>query len=350
MENRHKKKLLYDPMFERYEKGEIRLQKHSVGKKLVFIITLSFFVGISMLLSFSSISGSGAEYEQIDDGYLLSSYKSHENDTVLRADFVINEQGEEDLSSPVTKIRQYTLCCDEYIEYIYIGKHVKEIETNAFYYCKNLKAIFVDEENENYASVDGVLYKKENGALTEIILCPIQHCFFKAAVKAGYEVPESYGQVKEFIKLIKENEEQIKKLYEEIEKAVTIPEGVVKIGDLCFNSCNDIELIDIPSTVREIGSMAFFRCEALKEISLPDGLEKIGSDAFSKCFALSYIFIPSGVKEIGHHAFYDCSSLEQINLGHNSRDELTLGENWLPQKREILMKDVPAVFGQERSE
>ena len=73
-------------------------------------------------------------------------------------------------------------------------------------------------------------------------------------------------------------------------------------------------------------------------------------EAFSKCFSLDYIFIPASVTEIGHHAFYDCSGLNQINLGHEDDSNLTTGEDWIPQKREILMKDIPTVFGQERSE
>ena len=347
MEN-NGKKLLYDPMFERYASGEMQKAKYSFWKKIIFIITLSFFVGVSMFLSFSSISGSGAEYEQTDDGYLLVSYKSNETDTVLQAEFALNEQGEADPSAPVTKIRQYTLCCDEYIEYIYIGKFVREIETNAFYYCKNLKAIFVDEENENYASVDGVLYKKENGQLTEIILCPMMNSYFNTAVSMGFAAPENHKKAKEYITELKNNNDEIEAQHQKREKAFVIPEGVVKIGDLCFNTCSDIEKITIPSSIIEIGSMAFFRCEALKELNLPDGLEKIGSDAFSKCVTLDYIFIPSSVTEIGHHAFYDCSGLNQINLGHENDSQLTTGENWIPQKREILMKDIPTVFGQKR--
>ena len=143
-----KKKLLYDPMFERYSKGEPHEEKHTLAKKIIFVITLSFFVGVSMLLSFSSISGSGAEYEQTDSGYALVAYKSNEADNILRADFVLNEQGEADTSLPVTKIGKYTLCCDEYIEYVYIGKFVSEIETNAFYYCKNLKAILLTKKTK----------------------------------------------------------------------------------------------------------------------------------------------------------------------------------------------------------
>ena len=350
MENKSEKKLLYDPMFERYSSGEMQKEKHSLGKKIIFIITLSFFVGVSMFLSFSSISGSSAEYEQTEGGFSLVSYKSHEDDTVLRAEFVLNEQGETDTSSPVTKIGQYTLCCDEYMEYIYIGKHVREIETNAFYYCKNLKAIFVDEENENYASVDGVLYKKENGQLTEIILCPMKNSYFTTAVSMGFASPQTYEDAKKYVATLENNKEKIEAKHQEREITFVIPEGVVKIADMCFNTCSNIESITIPSTVREIGSMAFFKCEAMKKVNLPDGLEKIGSDAFTKCTALDYVFIPSSVSEIGHHAFFECSALSQINLGHKDDSGLTQGENWIPQKREIFMKDIPTVFGQERGE
>ena len=350
MEKDREKKLLYDPMFERYSAKEKQEERYSLAKKIIFVITLSFFVGVSMFLSFSSISGSGAEYEETDGGYKLVSYKSNEADNVLCAEFATDGQGTADTSAPVTEIGKYTLCCDEYVEFIYIGKFVEKIETNAFYYCKNLKAIFVNEENENFASVDGVLYRKENGRLTEIILCPMKNSYYRTAVSMGFEAPDTSEEAKDYIAELKNNNEEIEKKHQESEKTVSIPDGVVKIADMCFNSCFDIENIDIPSSVKEIGSMAFFRCEALKELNLPDGLEKIGSDAFTKCVALDYIFIPASVTEIGHHAFYECTGVSQINLGHKDKSGLTTGENWLPQKREIFMKNIPTVFGQERGE
>ena len=174
--------------------------------------------------------------------------------------------------------------------------------------------------------------------------------YFKTAVSMGFAAPATYEAAKKYITELRNNDERIKNQQQEDENIFIIPEGVVKIGDLCFNSCTDIEIIDFPSSIKEIGSMAFFKCESLKELKLPDGLEAIGSDAFTKCVSLDYIFIPSSVQAIGHHAFYDCSGVDQINLGHKDESSLSTGENWLPQKREIFMKDVPAVYGQERGE
>ena len=86
-------------MFERYALGEMQKETHTLGKKIIFIITLSVFVGISMFLSFSSISGSGAEYEPADNGYMLVSYKSNADNNVLCADFVTDEDSTADTAA-----------------------------------------------------------------------------------------------------------------------------------------------------------------------------------------------------------------------------------------------------------
>lgn len=353
MEKQSDKTLLYDPMFER-NSAESEIDKEpkskTLVKKAVFIVVLTAFVGLSMLLSFSSISGEKVEYEEIESGYMLSSFTGSKNNIVLNADFIVDENGNSDLSKPITQIREFAICCDEYTQYIYIGKDVQKIEASSFYYCKALKAVFVDGENEKYASVDGVLYRKENGVITEIILYPIMNGYYRAAVALGFTAPETADGIQQYIEHINSNEAEIKKEYERIGKKFSIPETVEKIGDLCFNTCTQIEEITLPASLREIGSMAFFECEALKAIDIPDGVEKIGSDAFSKCKTVEYIFVPESVKEIGHHAFYDCSGVDEIYLGHSDASALTLGENWLPQKRNIILKDIQAVYRQERSE
>lgn len=47
---------------------------------------------------------------------------------------------------------------------------------------------------------------------------------------------------------------------------VVIPEGVIRIGEYCFNGCRKLTKVIIPKTVESIGSKAFMDCDNLEEI------------------------------------------------------------------------------------
>ena len=58
--------------------------------------------------------------------------------------------------------------------------------------------------------------------------------------------------------------------------------------------------------------------------------------------------MPESVKFIGHHAFYGDLGCEKIYLGAENENSLEIGENWLPKQSPNSLKDVEAVYGQER--
>ena len=59
---------------------------------------------------------------------------------------------------------------------------------------------------------------------------------------------------------------------------VTLPEGLVKIGERAFADCFDLEKINFPSTLRIIEDEAFSGCTRL-DVEAPDGV-RCGTDAF----------------------------------------------------------------------
>ena len=93
---------------------------------------------------------------------------------------------------------------------------------------------------------------------------------------------------------------------------VTIPEGVVGIGDSAFSYCYFLENVKLPNSLLSIGDYAFYDCTSLKSVVIPDSVTTIGSFAFSDCISLTSVVIPDSVKKIGYYAFYDCSSLTNV--------------------------------------
>ncbi|MCD8302809.1 MAG: leucine-rich repeat domain-containing protein [Prevotellaceae bacterium] len=123
-----------------------------------------------------------------------------------------------------------------------IPKSVSSIESNAFMSCTSLTAIYVDEENEQYCSMDGVLYTKD---MNELIRVP-----------AGNATLVTFN----------------------------IPEGVISIGSDAFEDCTSLTQVTIPNSVTSIEQDAFYGCTSLTQIysanATPPSVES--SNAFSE--------------------------------------------------------------------
>ena len=279
-------------------------------------------------------------------------FSGKEKNRTLHIDYVRDEDGSADKSKPVTAVRKFSMSCNEYVRFIFIGKDVTELETHCFYYTKNLMAVIVDPGNPDYVSVDGVLYSKD---MTRIILHPMKNHQFRAALAAGIAAPEDEKTADaflgEFSDKYGDEETEDEEMYEKQFSAFAyyeIPDSVTVIEDSCFSDCEALTNVDIPSSVKEIGSLAFFKCKGFEKIYIPDGVESIGSDGFSYCEKVSYIYVPETVKFIGHHAFYGDLGCEKIYLGVKDEDSVETGEHWLPKQNPRSLKDVEAVYGQER--
>lgn len=66
-------------------------------------------------------------------------------------------------------------------------------------------------------------------------------------------------------------------------KSITIPEGVVCIGEAAFLSCFGLTNVTIPSSVTTIGVRAFSDCVGLVSITIPESVISIGNGAFESC-------------------------------------------------------------------
>ena len=85
-------------------------------------------------------------------------------------------------------------------------------------------------------------------------------------------------------------------------QSVTLPKGLLSIGNFAFWRCWSLSSIVIPNSVTTIGDYAFEWCNNLREITLSDGLVTIGEGAFGGC-SLTKVVIPNSIKNIGDSAF-----------------------------------------------
>lgn len=157
------------------------------------------------------------------------------------------------------------------LEKVTLGKGLVSVGGSAFYRCKGLTEIEVSSENENFSTVDGILFNKNK---TELVAYP--------PAKSGI----SY----------------------------TIPEGVISVGRFSLAYSQNLKTITFPATLEIIDDCGFEYSDALEVINFSTGLKAIGDEAFRGCEKLKKIEIPAGVKRIGTHALANCDLLAEIKL------------------------------------
>ena len=368
--------LLYDPLFETPPDTVIRdipgrgfFGKAAV-RKTAFVLVLTLFVGVSIILSVSSLSKDRYKYVETDGGWMLDEFIAGKTDTVLEIDRVFDKNGAVQPGKTAVAVREYAVCGNEYTKFIFIGKNVKTIPNNAFYSCTSLQAILVDPENPDFLSDDGVLYRQKAGKATELMLRPARNDLYRALLALGETQPANAAEAEAFAGRAAALEEKSKdwmeaqedrypdngeyKLTDDERNALfsglkySILPGVERIGELACAECGSLFEVDIPEGVTDIAAMAFFKCGSLQSLRIPDSVRAIGSDAFSYCSKVPYIFVPANVESIGHHAFYGCSGVDKVYVARAENNAPSTGQDWLPKQRRLFEHNVEVVYGAER--
>ncbi|MCI8499809.1 MAG: leucine-rich repeat domain-containing protein [Clostridia bacterium] len=242
----------------------------------------------------------------------------------------------------------------------YYGKPVTELAEGVFDGCDALQSITVDENNDSFASADGILYNKEKTqilavpqaitgkvtladgitelaanafanrtALTQIVLPSglqtIGDSAFKGCSFTEVSLPESvtqaYGAFTDCNALEKfslpacgnilgyyfgtnEYSQQKDNIPDSL-KTVIISGGDT-VTDYAFYGCGLLESVTIPDSVTTIGEYAFASCSALESVTIPDSVSTVGSSAFLNCKSFFIITIPENVKSMGSYVFDGC--------------------------------------------
>ncbi len=80
----------------------------------------------------------------------------------------------------------------------------------------------------------------------------------------------------------------------------------------------EVKQLVIPNSVTDIGNFHFQNCWSLESVVIHDGVTSIGEKAFSNCRELTSVVIPSSLSSIAYYAFQNCTNLAHIELGHES--------------------------------
>ena len=173
-----------------------------------------------------------------------------------------------------------------YVTEVALGAKVPTFDVTGVF-GQELEVITVDENNQNYSSVDGILYNK---SVTEIL-------FFPHNRDGAFELPDSVVKIgaRTF---------QDRKI-----TSITIGNKVELIDESAFEGCTSLTTVIFAgegTAKLKIGNNAFYRCNKVTEFNLPTRTQSIGEGAFYACTSLTGIVIPEGVTEIGKYAFGLC--------------------------------------------
>lgn len=156
------------------------------------------------------------------------------------------------------------------------GKDVV-VEPNAFYACKNLQKV----------NLDNVIKCGENAfKMTSVDSVNLNRC--------EYIEDFAFANCK-------------------ILRYASFSDSLKYIGDFAFSSDTALIKINVPNG--EIGNCSFMGCTKLKDVTL-GGVSVIGESAFLDCSSLCEITIPESVIDIKSEAFAGCSNLKVVNIAN----------------------------------
>ena len=216
--------------------------------------------------------------------------------------------------------------CDSLMS-VAIPSNVTSIGPGAFGGCGNLAKIVVDDANRHYKSLNGLLLAKDGRSLV--------------AVPGGLDnvtIPAGVVSIgdRAFVGC------KISQL--------TIPNGVTSIGYKAFKACRALGRIEIPPSMAKMAAFSFQYCENLREVHITDlaawcqmsvheydpvlnhacnlylngelvkdmkipvGVTKIEKHVFRGCASLTCVTIPQGVEHVGAGAFAKCGNLAEFRV------------------------------------
>ena len=252
---------------------------------------------------------------------------------------------------------------------ITIPNSVTNIEDYAFSGCSGLLNINVAEDNENYTSIDGVLYSKDGTSLIwfpqgrsgSFVIPTIVTTINSNALSAASgissitfsknikSIPSISGctSLKDVVWDVEDMPDFTSSPFPDCVQTFTTGANVKRIpANICYRKPS-LNSVTITNNVENIGARAFSNCANLPNIDLavdnqnymslnnaiyskdgmeliyvpagvssfeiPNSVKSIGAGAFGGCQMLTEITIPEGIENISSIAFENCSNIKTIN-------------------------------------
>lgn len=241
------------------------------------------------------------------------------------------------LPSTIVAIRRYGIYASRYLHSLTIPASVKEIEE--FGCSMNpLTSLVVEKGNQNYVSIDNVLFTKDETTLVQYA-CDLPATSYNIPNTVSIIAADAFNNSNNLVEVV-------------------IPESVKEIREQAFYQCYNLGKIKIPASVTAIGEGAFTghnmalksfdvdegnaMCKVVdgvlyskssnqtliaypvantaKHYDIESGTVNIYGSAFMHAANLHSVNIPGTVASIGKNAFYGCDNLEKVDIPANVKE------------------------------
>jgi hypothetical protein len=183
------------------------------------------------------------------------------------------------IPNSVTSIGNWAFAYCSSLTSVTIPNSVTSIGIEAFYGCSSLTDIVVESGNENYSSFDGVLLNKniliycpggKSGSYTipEGVTSIVDYAFSGCSSLTDINVDDGNNNYSSINGVLFDKSQTTLICYPGGKSgSYTIPEGVTSIGRLAFYICSSLTSIIIPESVTSIGKSAFSGCSSLTSVT-----------------------------------------------------------------------------------
>ena len=305
----------------------IEIMKRILSLTLILCFILSIFSIIPANAS-EVLTYGVYEYVELDDGTVkITKYNGTDVGVIIPN--AINGKN-------VSVIGEEAFFNNYKMEFVYLPKFLKEIESGAFYYCRELNKITIPKTLEKCGSAafgntdicsvefpsgmtkvpDGMFYYSkltlDNVTFPDSITEIGEQAFSYMTINS-ITLPKNLKIIgKDAFSYSTINNITISKTLETINEHAFVNSeiqnasfeyGIKVIPKEMFMFCYGLTKVTLPNTVTEISDKAFYSCKSLSSINLSTNLEKIGTDAFMYCESLKEITIPASITEIDYYPF-----------------------------------------------
>lgn len=262
-----------------------------------------------------------------------------------------------------------------HIKKIRIGKNVKVLGESSFEGASELETVEFDKESKLEEIGDTAFYNCKNLTYCNVpsSLKRLGRCAFFILDNLICEYDDIYG-----VKYIGNDENPFLILYDSVSSnitecvvntkckfiadysftycsklnKITIPEGVISIGDSALYSCGSLKEVKIPSTVQYIGNATFNCSSAIesfivdednktydsrdnsnaiietktntlmygcKNTIIPESITSIRDKAWYGNGEVESVFIPKNVTKIGEYVFSMCTNLSELKVDKDNK-------------------------------
>lgn len=269
---------------------------------------------------------------KLNEGLEIIGYAAFENTSI------------ESITAPSTlKLIDGYAFCNTKITSFNVGANVEDLDDSAFYGCTSLKEIIVDSANENYYSVDGILFEKSRFSFMgdTISIYP------SAKEGATYTIPENVGSIgfDTFSNLVYLKELNIPanvisffisgstnlervNISDECEDYKSV-DGIVytKSGNglVCYPNGRTAEKYTVADIAKEAYSSSIVYNPYVKEITFPEGFEYVKDRAVRDCENLETINLPSTLTALDNNFVNNCKNLTTVNFNNTKAQWDSLG-------------------------